>query len=53
MAEQGYRVTLLDVVETHVLAARESGIGATVGDARRLEEPDGTADAVDRDQLRR
>jgi SAM-dependent methyltransferase len=46
MAEQGFRVTLLDVVETHVLAARGSGIEARVGDARRLEEPDGTVDAV-------
>ena len=46
MADEGYDVTLLDVVESHVLAARASGIDATVGDARRLEEPDGTVDAV-------
>jgi SAM-dependent methyltransferase len=46
MADQGYDVTLLDVVESHVLAARASGLDAAVGDARRLEEPDGTVNAV-------
>jgi SAM-dependent methyltransferase len=46
MADQGHHVTVLDVVETHVLEARASGIDATVGDARRLEVSDGTVDAV-------
>jgi hypothetical protein len=46
MADEGYDVTLLDVIESHVLAARASGIDASVGDARRLEAPDGTVDAV-------
>lgn len=40
LAELGHRVTLIDPVESQVLAARESGtFEAVVGDARRLDLP--------------
>lgn len=46
MTEAGHDVSLVDIVETHVTAARKSGLDATVGDARRLDQPDATVDAV-------
>ena len=54
LAERGYRVHLVDPVALHGEQARRASgrqpaaalAGATVGDARRLEHPDGVADAV-------
>ena len=52
LAGRGYDVRLLDPVPLHVEqareAARENGVtlDAAIGDARRLEEADGSADAV-------
>jgi ubiquinone/menaquinone biosynthesis C-methylase UbiE len=52
LARRGYRVVLIDVVPLHVNQAREAAaragqtIEARVGDARRLEAPSGSADAV-------
>jgi ubiquinone/menaquinone biosynthesis C-methylase UbiE len=54
LARQGYEVYLVDPVPLHVEQAREASrrqpdhplAGATVGDARRLDRPDGSADAV-------
>ncbi len=47
LAEQGHRVTLVDPVPEQVAAASRIGsFSALVGDARRLEFPDGSFDAV-------
>lgn len=46
IADRGHHVSLVDIVETHVQAARESGLDATIGDARRLDQPDTSVDAV-------
>lgn len=46
LADQGHQVTVIDVIESHVLAARSLGIAAEVGDARRLDHGDGTVDVV-------
>ena len=47
LAEQGHRVTLVDPVPEQVAgASRVGSFSAVVGDARRLELPDGTFDAV-------
>lgn len=47
LAGDGYQVTLVDPVPTHVaLAAELPGVTARLGDARALEQGDGSADAV-------
>ena len=52
LADKGYAVRLVDAVSLHVeqamtvAAASEHGFTAVVGDARRLDEPDESADAV-------
>lgn len=47
LAERGYRVHLVDPVPLHVEQATErSGFTAALGDARRLDEPDSSYDAV-------
>ena len=47
LAAQGYEVHLVDPVPLHVEQARAAGArSARVGDARRLEEGDGSCDAV-------
>jgi hypothetical protein len=43
---QGHRVKLVDPVPRHVATARAKGIEAVLGDARDLDEPDGSRDAV-------
>ena len=48
LAGLGHRVRLIDPVDLHVeqAATRHPGITSTLGDARALEEADGSADAV-------
>jgi SAM-dependent methyltransferase len=47
LVEEGYRVRVVDPVDLHVRhAAAIPGVEAVVGDARRLDEPDGGFDAV-------
>jgi SAM-dependent methyltransferase len=48
LAEAGHRVHLVDPVGLHIEQAlsRHPGITGVVGDARSLEEPDGSADVV-------
>jgi ubiquinone/menaquinone biosynthesis C-methylase UbiE len=54
LAERGYQVHLVDPVALHVAQARRASddqpamplASATVGDARRLDRPDASADAV-------
>lgn len=46
LAEQGYAVKLVDVVERHVDEARDAGLEATVGDVLQLDDPDAAFDAV-------
>jgi SAM-dependent methyltransferase len=52
LARRGYRVTLIDALPLHVAQAREAAakarltIEARVGDARRLDEADGSVDAA-------
>ena len=48
LAEEGYEVHLIDVVPEHVSEALGHGAAftAAVGDARHLDEPDDSADAV-------
>jgi len=47
LAEDGYAVHVVDVMPEHVeVAARLPGVTASVGDARALPQPDGSADAV-------
>ena len=47
LAERGYRVRLVDPVPLHVeQAGARGGFTAALGDARRLEDADETADAV-------
>jgi SAM-dependent methyltransferase len=47
LAEAGYAVQVVDPVPDHVAAAGAlSGVTAVLGDARRLPEPDASADAV-------
>ena len=42
----GHHVHLVDPVESHVRQARNHGLSASVGDARRLPDADGSVDAV-------
>ncbi|WP_212993285.1 class I SAM-dependent methyltransferase [Actinoplanes auranticolor] len=46
LLDRGYDVTLYDPVPKHVAQARERGVPAYAGDARRLPAGDATADAV-------
>lgn len=54
LARQGYEVHLVDAVPRHVQQARQASLAQpdhplasmTVGDARRLDQPDASADAV-------
>jgi SAM-dependent methyltransferase len=48
LADLGHRVTLVDPVELHVAQARtlHPNVAAEIGDARRLAQPDRSADAV-------
>ena len=47
LAEQGHRVTLVDAMPEHVERAIDDGTySARVGDARSLDEADGSVDAV-------
>jgi ubiquinone/menaquinone biosynthesis C-methylase UbiE len=48
LADLGHRVTLVDPIELHVSQARalHPDVTAEVGDARRLAQPDRSADAV-------
>jgi SAM-dependent methyltransferase len=47
LASDGYEVHLVDLVPEHVdRAGRLPGVSASVGDARKLEQPAGWADAV-------
>lgn len=47
LARDGYEVVLVDPVESHIAAAQSAGVGsAFVGDARRLDLPDDSFDAV-------
>ncbi|TDV40685.1 class I SAM-dependent methyltransferase [Actinophytocola oryzae] len=46
LAGEGHRVRLVDPVPRHVNSARGKGIDAVEGDARALDEPDGSRDAV-------
>jgi SAM-dependent methyltransferase len=46
LIEQGHRVRLVDPVPRHVATAHAKGIDAVQGDARALDEPDGSRDAV-------
>jgi len=48
LTSEGYTVHLVDVVPLHIEQARaaSNGYTATLGDARNLQEPDASADAV-------
>jgi hypothetical protein len=47
LVEDGYQVHLVDLVPEHAAQATSiDGITTSVGDARRLEQPDGSVDAV-------
>jgi SAM-dependent methyltransferase len=47
LAERGYAVHLVDPVPNHVdVAAARPGVTAAIGDARALDRPDASADAV-------
>ncbi|MGW8359240.1 class I SAM-dependent methyltransferase [Streptomyces wedmorensis] len=46
LTDSGHRVLVVDVVEQHVLQARDQGLDARVGDARRLDQADGSFDVV-------
>jgi len=47
LAEQGYDVTLIDLMREHVQQAAEiDGVSASVGDARALDAPDDSFDVV-------
>jgi ubiquinone/menaquinone biosynthesis C-methylase UbiE len=46
LTEQGHDVKLVDPVPRHVNTARANGIDAVLGDARSLDEPDGSRDVV-------
>lgn len=46
LAEDGHDVHLVDPVERHVTQARDRGLSAAVGDARRLPDTDASVDAV-------
>lgn len=46
LTKEGHDVKLVDPVPRHVNTARTKGIDAVTGDARRLDEPDGSRDAV-------
>jgi SAM-dependent methyltransferase len=47
LAEKGYQVHVIDPVPGHVAAAAAcSGVTASCGDARAIDEPDGEANAV-------
>lgn len=46
LAEQGYAVKLVDVIERHIEEARDDGLNAELGDAVDLDDPDEAFDAV-------
>jgi SAM-dependent methyltransferase len=46
LRERGYRMRLVDVLPLHVEQARGRGIDARVGDARALDDPEGSYEAV-------
>src|SRR5689334_6350752 len=46
LSGQGHEVRLVDPVPRHVNTARANGIDAVLGDARALDEPDGSRDVV-------
>ncbi|MFF3216866.1 class I SAM-dependent methyltransferase [Streptomyces sp. NPDC002886] len=46
LTDDGHRVTVVDPVEEHVRRARDDGLTAVVGDARRLDQEDASFDAV-------
>jgi ubiquinone/menaquinone biosynthesis C-methylase UbiE len=46
LTNHGHDVKLVDPVPRHVNTARTNGINAVIGDARALEEPDASHDAV-------
>jgi hypothetical protein len=46
LASEGHRVKLVDPVPRHVETAQATGIDAVLGDARALDEPDASRDAV-------
>ncbi|WP_395298147.1 class I SAM-dependent methyltransferase [Kitasatospora hibisci] len=46
LTDDGHHVVVVDAVERHVRQARDLGLTATVGDARRLAQGDASFDAV-------
>ncbi|MFD7257971.1 class I SAM-dependent methyltransferase [Streptomyces sp. NPDC059874] len=46
LTDSGYQVRIVDPVEQHVLQARGQGLAAYVGDARHLDQADGSFDVV-------
>ncbi|MEV4430216.1 class I SAM-dependent methyltransferase [Streptomyces sp. R-07] len=46
LTDSGYQVLVVDPVEKHVGQARHQGLAAFVGDARQLDQPGATFDAV-------
>ena len=46
LAEQGYAVKLVDIIERHITEARDAGLHAELGDALELDDPDDAFDAV-------
>ncbi|MEV5970307.1 methyltransferase domain-containing protein [Streptomyces sp. NPDC051921] len=46
LADSGYRVLVVDAVEQHVRQARGQGLAAVVGDARHLDQADGSFDVA-------
>ncbi|MGH9209081.1 MAG: class I SAM-dependent methyltransferase [Acidimicrobiales bacterium] len=46
LLDQGYDVTLIDPVELHITQATQTGVPATVGDARHLDHPDESIDVA-------
>jgi SAM-dependent methyltransferase len=47
LADRGYAVVVVDLIEEHVTAAKAlEGVSGVVGDARALPQPDDSADAV-------
>ncbi|MFI8823885.1 class I SAM-dependent methyltransferase [Streptomyces sp. NPDC053431] len=46
LTDSGYEVLIVDAVERHVVEARGQGLAACVGDARSLDQADGSFDVV-------
>jgi SAM-dependent methyltransferase len=46
LRDDGYEVHLVDITPRHVEEARAGGLPASVGDARHLDQPDASFDAV-------